>query len=215
MSPRAYSAILFDLDGTLINSAPGIHACLQHALKSLGLPPAQKEALDATIGLPLDEAMERVLDVPLALVSQASQAYRDHWYIGGVDAWSWYPQMEPLLEYLTQNSKKCVLATAKAQVGAENSLKRIGWADRFHAASGTQPGETGKAGVVKRALATLSAEDTAVMVGDRIPDALAAQANGIPFIKVGWGYGAGDDFSSISDMAEAHSPEALKDLLSP
>lgn len=197
-------AILFDLDGTLIDSAPRICAGLHASLTAVGVPVPPDAELRACIGLPLTHVWRR-LGVPEGRDADAVAGYQ-----------RWVATTDPplpqefagagaLLAALHAAGHHLVLASAKDTASARRHLVQHGWADLFLGASGVEPGDgPDKRALVGRALAMLpeGLRRDAVLVGDMPVDGDAAAANGIGFIAVGWGYGARADLLS-------HRPQAL------
>lgn len=197
-------AILFDLDGTLIDSAPRICAGLRASLIAVGVAVPAESELRACIGLPLPHVWRR-LGVPEG---------RDADAVAGYKAWvattdpplpQEFPGAGALLAALHAAGHRLVLASAKDTPSARRHLVQHGWAGLFLGASGVEPGDgPDKRALVARGLAMLPGDlrRGAVLVGDMPVDGDAAAANGIGFIAVGWGYGARADLLS-------HRPQAL------
>jgi len=197
-------AILFDLDGTLIDSAPRICAGLRASLAAVGVPIPPDSELRACIGLPLPHVWRR-LGVPEGRDADAVTGYQD-----------WVAATDPplpgefagagaMLVALHAAGHQLVLASAKDTASARRHLALHGWAHLFLGASGVEPGDgPDKRALVARALAMLpeALRRDAVLVGDMPVDGDAAAANGIGFIAVGWGYGAREDLL-------AHRPQAM------
>ncbi len=197
-------AILFDLDGTLIDSAPRICAGLHASLTAVGVPVPPDAELRACIGLPLTHVWRR-LGVPEGRDADAVAGYQ-----------RWVATTDPplpqefagagaLLAALHAAGHHLVLASAKDTASARRHLVQHGWAHLFLGASGVEPGDgPDKRALVARALAMLpeGLRRDAVLVGDMPVDGDAAAVNGIGFIAVGWGYGARADLL-------AHRPQAL------
>jgi phosphoglycolate phosphatase len=208
-------AVLFDLDGTLVDSRPGIVAGLGHALRLLGhdLPPEQP--LDWAIGPPLAEVMARLLALfGDTRVTEAVNHYRA-WYgaVGLFDA-RVYPGIAEMLERLTDSGKALFVATSKRVDFARTVLDHFELARFFRAAHG--PDLDGrhahKADLVRHLLDTegLSAADT-LLVGDREQDVAAARANGLRVVGAAWGYGGREEVARADHVCD--SPADLASLL--
>jgi phosphoglycolate phosphatase len=197
-------AILFDLDGTLIDSAPRICAGLHASLTAVGVPVPPDAELRACIGLPLTHVWRR-LGVPEGRDADAVAGYQRWVATTDPPLPKEFPGAGALLAGLHAAGHHLVLASAKDTASARRHLVQHGWAHLFLGASGVEPGDgPDKRALVARALAMLpeGLRRDAVLVGDMPVDGDAAAANGIGFIAVGWGYGARSDLL-------AHRPQAL------
>ncbi len=191
--------ILFDLDGTLVDSRPGIVAGLRQALGRLGHDLPADFPLDWAIGPPLAEVMKRLLG-PFGdeRVEEAVTFYRE-WYgaVGLFDA-RVYPGVPALLGQLASAGRPLFVATSKRVDFARTVLKHFGLAPNFRAAYG--PGLDGrhahKTELVRHLLDTerLAAADT-VLVGDREQDVATGWANGLRVVGVTWGYGGREELA--------------------
>jgi len=211
----AAHGILFDFDGTLIDSGAGILGCLRYMLEALDEAPREEDELRALIGVPLHECLCVGLGLSPDRIEEAVAYYRERWFAWGMAQGVLYPGIEALTAELHRRGHPLVLATAKQQIGAERSLQRAGLAERFHAACGTIDGERDKAAVVGRAVQSLppAARSRALMVGDRVHDAEAAAAHGVAFIAVSYGYGSRDELAAAAPAALVDSPAELREVL--
>jgi phosphoglycolate phosphatase len=185
--------VLFDLDGTLIDSRPGIVAGLRHAVRRLGHTLPADSPLDWAIGPPLAKVMARLL-APFGddRVEMASGLYRE-WYgsVGIFDA-HLYPGVPEMLDCLAGSGKALFVATSKRVDFAQTILAHFGLSRRFRTAhgSGLDGRHARKPELIRHLLDAegLAAAET-VMVGDRVQDVAAARANGLCVVGVTWGYG--------------------------
>lgn len=211
MAPRP-RAILLDLDGTLIDSEPGILASAHAALRGMGHEP---DGLDikALIGPPPDEVMRTVLArYGDDRVAEAIVAYREHYGSTGLLASAAYPGIAEALARLAAEGAKLYVATSKRTVFAARILDRLGLAAHFAAIHGSEPGGAldDKAALIADILERHAlAPDRCLMVGDRRQDILGAHANGASSVGVLWGYGEREEL----EAAGAHRIIARPDEL--
>ncbi|TXK18845.1 HAD hydrolase-like protein [Homoserinibacter sp. GY 40078] len=203
-----FTAILFDLDGTIVDSAPGILATLEHTYAELGKPVPERAELVHWIGPPiLDSFRDRAgLDPEESQV--ALGIYRERYRTQGVFDATPYPGVVDLLHEIREAGIPLSLATSKPESMARLILDDLGATDAFTEITGASEDEvrSSKADVVEEALRRLAADGAdltrVVLVGDRFHDVEGAREHGIGTIFVNWGYG---------DPAEADGAIAVVD----
>lgn len=208
--------ILFDLDGTLTASGPGIINCVRHGLAAVGHPGLDDEALRKFIGPPLAESMATIAGLPAAQIPAAIAAYRERFVRVGMFENDVYPGIPELLHQLTAAGRALAVATSKVEEYAERILSHFGLAQHFDVVVGAELDgrRTDKAAVVAEALSRLGRVDgQPVMVGDRAHDVLGARANGLPSIAVLWGYGSAHELQAAGADDLVATPGQLAELL--
>lgn len=178
---------LFDLDGTLVDSAPGIHASIRVAAAELGLPEPTAEQLTAMVGPPLQDGFADVLGVDD--VDRAVAAYRAHYAAGAMFEATVYPGVPELLAGLRAEGQLLAVATSKPVEFARRILDHVGLADAFDSVHGaSMDGRVRhKQQVVGLALAAHPDGEAPVLVGDRAQDVVGARVHGLPCVGAGWG----------------------------
>lgn len=214
---RTWSAILFDLDGTITDSAPAITNSLARTFALLGRPVPSAAELLAYVGPPLLAAFREYAGMTADEAHEALQVYRaDYQGEASLDT-AVYPGIAGLLERIHQSGIPLALATSKPEQSATEILEHFNLARYFTVIVGASEDETrsAKADIVAEALnrlATAGADLSApVMVGDRGYDAEGAAANGVPAILVEWGYGSPAEATAAT--AVVHSTDQLAKLL--
>jgi len=213
---RTWSPVLFDLDGTIVDSAADITASLAHMFAELGLDVPSDEVLLSYVGPPLLDSLRLTAGFDDAEAWEALNIYRDH-YGEHVLSSPVFPGIAGVLERLHAAGIPVALATSKPESMAREVLEHAGLTQYFTEITGASDDEelSTKADVVREALRRLQAKgvDTsnAVMVGDRGYDTLGAAANGVPTILVEWGYGSPAEAGDA--MAIVHSTDQLRNLL--
>ena len=186
---QPFQGYLLDFDGTLVDSAPAIVACLRHAAAAVSVPLSADDApLRQMIGQPLAEGM-RVWNLDDAGVERAVAAYREMWFAGACETCQLFPGARETLQLLKERGVRLILATAKNERGLDVAVRRVGLEDIIDVCCGARDGEGDKVGLVQRARDAAEVQRVA-MVGDRRFDAEAAQHWGIPFIAARYGYGS-------------------------
>ena len=189
--------IFFDLDGTLTDPAPGIVACMVHALDALGHASPSLNAMRRFIGPPLREAFGEMLgsDDP-ALQEEAVRLYRERFSTVGLFENAVYPGIPEALAELLQHGFALRVVTSKPTVYADRIIDHFELRSFFPVVYGSElSGErSNKAELLSHVLHSEGvAASRACMVGDRSHDVVGARAHGIPAVGVLWGYGAQDE----------------------
>lgn len=210
---RDHDAVLFDLDGVLLDSRAAFVQCVNAALEENGLAPREAGELYRYLGPPLHQAFAELTDdrsVALACV----ESYRRHYSEVGPVATVVFAGMRELLEELGGDTPLAV-ATAKAQAVAEPLLDALGLRAFFTVVLG--PGldseNERKEETIARALTHFARGAQPVMVGDRWYDIAAAHANAMPAIGVLWGIGSERELSEAGADALVETPAELADVL--
>jgi phosphoglycolate phosphatase len=191
-----WSCFLFDLDGTIIDSAPGITASLAWTFERHGRPVPSPAELLAYVGPPILDSFRDLAAMTVAEAHHALDVYRPHYLQTGVFNSSVYPGVPTLLKRIHQSGIPMSLATSKPELPATTALDFYGLARYFTVITGASEDEvrSRKADVVAEALRRLAALGAdisrPVMVGDREHDVHGAAEHGVPTIFVEWGYGA-------------------------
>ena len=211
--------VVFDLDGTLIDSAGAILASYRAAFAACGLTPVQ--SIEANIvGPPLGETLRQLAgSEDSAIIARLVDAFRQSYDTGGLLETRAYPGIGDMLRALRAAGMKLSIATNKRIHPTRLIVEHIGWGDIFDADSIyaldlITPPLPDKAAMLERLLADREIDTRrAVYVGDRIEDGEAAEANDLPFIIATWGYGIPCDEGMPARWRKATTPSGLKRML--
>lgn len=213
MTFKDRKAVIFDLDGTIIESAPGILASAKYALEKLGRE-MDEGALRAFIGPPLEKCFSEVCGLPLDEVDRAITLYREKYFAGEQYNCLIYPGVGELLARLWAAGRKVLLATSKGEGTAKEILAHFGLDRYFSTIAGRTPERESKAEIIQYALDSVEASaDEAVMVGDRRFDAEAAGEVNLSCIGVLYGYGSREELETSGAAAVTENAETLAELL--
>lgn len=210
-------SVLLDLDGTLVDSRPGIVASFDATLRELGHVPDPGFDLTFVIGPVLGDVMGVVLDhYGDTRVEAAIAAYRRHYGETGILDVTPYEGVAELLAGLGSAGASLYLATSKRTVFAARILDHLGFTPHFAGIYGSEPDgfRDHKPELIADILARHDlAPDGAVMVGDRRYDVAGAHANGLRAVGALWGYGGRQELVAAGADLLADSPAALLGLL--
>ncbi|MHA7269122.1 HAD hydrolase-like protein [Arthrobacter sp. HLT1-20] len=227
---KSATAVLFDLDGTLVDPAGGITQGIEYALGTMDLQSPGLDALNAMVGPKLADALVTFAGVPVETVPAVIAAYRDWYMREGMAMSVLYPGIVDLLTQLKDAGIPLAVATQKPEPLAKKLLALHGIDQLFAVIKGSHTDETlmpgapgyraGKSEIIAAALTELSELDhladagsTAVMVGDRHQDVMGAQANGLDCIGVSWGFAADGELAAAGVAAVVDSTRELADEL--
>lgn len=188
-----YKAVLFDLDGTLSESAPGIRYSLEETLKKMGQPVPDLSDYSVYVGPPLLNTLMNLCSMTKEEAENATEIYRGIYNTVGKYKNKLYDGIEELLTALKDSDAKIAVATSKYEPFAEDVIKIIGAYDYFDKICGSNldGSRKDKNDIVEYARKELglSENDKMVLVGDTFYDTKGALAAGIDFIGVNYGYG--------------------------
>ena len=190
--------LLFDLDGTLLNSGEGITRGVEAALHTFGIEVPDRAALRCYIGPPLLDSFQRFAHLDAAQAVEARRQYKAYYDVTGLYENEPYPGVAELLEQLQQEGKHLFVATSKPEALSRKILTHFGLAAFFEDICGaSEDGKRSeKADVIAHLLSTHPEIDRTrtVMVGDRLHDIEGAHRNGLPCIAVLYGFGDLEEF---------------------
>ena len=207
------SAVVFDVDGTLLDSADGIVAGFAHALRSVGVVPPDDATLRSDLGPPLDTQLT-ALGLGPELVAEAMLAYRSYYLREGRFLAAPYPGIREVLRDLG-GRLPLGTATAKRTDAALAILQAHDLVTAFSVVNGIDDTRTTKAQTIAATLDLLGRPDprSVVMVGDRHSDITGAQACGVRTVGVLWGYGSRAELTGAGADVLLDHPDQLVDLL--
>ncbi|WP_245905896.1 HAD-IA family hydrolase [Mycolicibacterium palauense] len=193
LATGAPQLVIFDLDGTLTDSAQGIVASFRHALAQIGAEIPDGDLAGRIVGPPMHQTLAGLGLGELADTAMA--AYRADYTSRGWAMNSPFDGIPQLLADLRSAGVRLAVATSKAEPTAQRILEHFGLAGFFETIAGAGPdgSRASKAEVLARALEHLQPlPERILMVGDRSHDVEGAAAHGIRTVVVGWGYGRAD-----------------------
>ena len=207
-----YKAILFDLDGTLTESGPGITRCVQYALEKIGHPEEDLEALRCFVGPPLKEQFMKYAGVDEETAEEAVIYYRERFEPVGMFENDLYPGVVEMLEALKAGKYKLAVASSKPEKYVRKILDHFGIGGYFTEIVGADENQKrmSKEEVVGEALRRLGLSDhpeQAVLVGDKEQDVYGARACGVDCVAVLYGYGTPEELDAADPLKIVKTPQ--------
>ena len=204
--------IIFDLDGTLLDTGKGIVKCVASTLGRMGFQVPEENICRSFVGPPLKKRFLELFDADEETANAVVTAFREEYGRGDLFLAERYPGMEECLTVL-HGRHPLAVATNKREDQATMLLERYGMASHFDSICGS----AAVAAMTKDQIVANAAErlgfrlSDCLMVGDSDNDAEAAARLGVPFVGVTYGYGfkCAADLAPFPHLACAHSPSEI------
>lgn len=212
-----YRCILFDLDGTLTDSGPGIVNCARYAITALGDPAPEDRFLLQFVGPPLQNSFMELCGYSREKTAEAIRIFRERYEPVGQFENSPAQGMKELLAKLKTAGYTTALASSKREDLCRSVCGRFGFTPYLDVIAGSPPaGDWSKADVIREALRRLEIDDpaSALMVGDRKYDVLGAKECGMACVGVRFfGYAPPGELEEAGAAAVVDSAAALEKYL--
>lgn len=200
-----YNTILFDLDGTLTDSALGITNSVMYALDKMKIPVGDRSEYYKFVGPPLVQSFQKYYNFTEDETRLGVSYFREYFTEKGIFENRVYEGVEDVLRKLYEQKIQLCVATSKPEQFARQILERFHLAPFFSFVGGSTMEETrtDKAEVIQYVLDAVKIKEpgSVLMVGDREHDVIGAKKNGLASLGVLYGYGdreelerAGADF---------------------
>ena len=192
-----YDYLLFDLDGTVIDSGLGVTNSVMYALKKWGIEVEDRKKLYVFLGPPLVDSFSEHFGFSHEDSLKCVEYYREYYNEKGIFENIVYDGIVEVLVKAREMGKKTILATSKPEEYAKQILNHLGISKNFDFIAGATMDESRneKAGVIRYALESLKINDMSkiVMIGDRKYDVIGAKEHGIETIGVLFGFGSEEE----------------------
>lgn len=192
MPPCRVQALLFDLDGTLIDSSQDIADSLNYVLKGMGLPARSKAEVERFVGDGVRTLLVRSIGSDdEALIGKAAETFKNHYLVHCIDETVLYPGVETVLD-LFKAKKKAVISNKPCDMVVK-TLEHFGIARHFNVVMGAESAKARKPDPepVLKALEKLGVPPgEAIMIGDGTTDIRAGKAAGAFTCAATYGYRA-------------------------
>lgn len=226
---KSYPVFLFDLDGTLSESAPGIIKAVQYGLSFAGIHETDPAKLESFIGPPLNVQMKKLYHMSDADIVTAVNRFRELYETKGILDCRPYPGLDSLLRQASEEGHTLAVASSKPEPFVKKIIRHFGFDSYFSVICGSDIGDElkkratrdQKARIIRKALSLLEKEGFSssflqsgtVMIGDTFYDIEGAKENRLPSIGVTYGYGSRKELEEAGADAIASSTKELAFLL--
>lgn len=224
---QKFRYVLFDLDGTLSESAPGITHAVQYALKQMGIDEPDLKKLEVFIGPPLNVSFMKYCHFNEEETKKAVGLFREQYDTKGIFDCRPYPGLEHLLQALKENGVHCAVCSSKPEPSVCEIIRHFGFSWAFDVILGSRPEQelnnemnsSSKKELVDAVLTRLKVPQDqrnrtfCAMVGDKSYDITGAKGNSIEAIGVTYGYGSREELEEAGADDIVHSVEELEALL--
>jgi phosphoglycolate phosphatase len=188
----AYTSVIFDMDGTLLDTLEDLCISINHALALHGLPERERANTRRNLGNGMDYLVEHSVpqDTPPELVTQVGEDFRAHYALHASDHTRPYPGVLELLDTLEARGVRTAVVSNKGDFAVQELVRDL-FAGRFGCAMGEHDGLARKPApdMVYAAMRELGvSREGCVYVGDSEVDLATARNSQLPCISVSWGF---------------------------
>lgn len=214
---KKWRGILFDLDGTLMNTSEGILASIRYTTESMGYDPLSDDVMRTFIGPPVRSALKRTYQLSDAEADQANEVFRNRYKDHDLLLASPYEGIMELLKQLKEEGYLVGVATLKREDYAIRLLDHYHISDYCDTICGGDFAcKFGKDDVLRLCLNRLNlTSDEVVLIGDTASDGNGARDMNIDFLAVTFGFGpkTAEAWESFSPVFVADSAAAIGEFL--
>lgn len=210
--------LLFDLDGTLVDSRDTISASLSYALDQVGLPSGVDGRIDTVIGTSLLDIFCNEYEMDQAQAEIAIDHYREHYDELRQAGTHIYPDIECVLQHLRKAGFRLYIATVKPTAIAEKVLEDMQLREHFDGVAGSSMGHErrDKSSIIAHALNKYELDPIrSMMIGDRGQDIAGAQDNGLRSMAVSYGFGSMEELQAAGPDHIAGRATDIATILAP
>lgn len=215
---KKYELVLFDVDGTLLDTSEGIMSSVCYVIKKYNLPTSGELVFKNFIGPPMQESLKSLFDMDEDRAMEIAQDYRVRYSNEDLLKAAPYDGIYDVIDYLKKNKIKFSIATYKRQDYAEKIIKEFGFADGAVSVLGADfEGKLKKKDIIEKCVKEAGISDLkrVLMIGDTVYDAAGAEAAGVDFLGVFYGFGFKDkkDLEHVKNVGGVNTPHEIIDFL--
>ena len=210
--------LLFDLDGTLINTKPGIVNCVQYALDYYGIHEDNPDNLEKFIGPPLHRSFQMFYGFDEKKSMEAAAKYRERYKDEGIFECTPYNGIKEMLQDLKSKGRILGVATSKPEVFAMRILDKFNLSQYFTQVTGSllDNSRSAKVDVIEEELLRLGVSDNRdniLMIGDREHDIIGARETHLASVGVYYGFATAGELEAAGASYVVNTVQELHKLL--
>ena len=209
--PRRFALLVFDWDGTLMDSAAAIVASIQESCRDLGLPVPARERASHVIGLGLKDALSyAVPDLPVSDYGKLVERYRHHFLARDPDI-ELFPGVREMLSELKQQGHLLAVATGKSRAGLQRVLEATRLKPYFDASRcADETRSKPHPAMLEELMSELDiAPEAMLMIGDTAHDLQMAVSAGVAGLAVSYGAHPRENLMTFNPLACIDTPQEL------
>ncbi len=209
--PGRFELLVFDWDGTLMDSAPAIVASIQESCRDLGLPVPERERAAHVIGLGLKDALAyAVPELPPSDYGKLAERYRYH-YLSRDPGLALFPGMREMLARLKQQGRRLAVATGKTRAGLDRVLEALQLKQVFDASRCADETQCKPHPAMLHELMQelLVPPEATLMIGDTAHDLQMAVNAGVQALAVSYGAHPREGLIVFNPLGCVDSPQEL------
>ena len=192
-----FKYILFDLDGTLLNTYRGVSNAVKYTMEFYGKPIPEESEMRKYLGPPLRYSFSQFAGFPEEKITEAIAKFREYYFDKGIYEYEFFEDLKPTFKKLREMGCTLAVATSKLEQGAYIMLEHAGIKDDFDfiGASTKDERRSTKTQVVEYVMESLSVTDKSevILIGDRDNDIIGAHENGIKCCGFLGGFGGKEE----------------------
>ena len=229
MLSKNYKYFLFDLDGTISESAPGIIKAVKYGLNAAGIHEEDPRVLKTFIGPPLNVQMKKLYHMSEKDIITAVTKFRELYETTGILDCLMYPGLDRLLKEGVEKGHIMAVASSKPEPFVRQIIEHFGLSPYFTVICGSDIGDelnkravaSQKSRIIRKAMSQLEEKgydhedlwNNTVMIGDTFYDIDGAKDNHLPSVGVTYGYGSREELEKAGADAIVSSVSELKERL--
>ena len=209
-------SVIFDFDGTLVDSSPGIFHTALYTVRELGITEEFSDAdLRRFVGPPLRDCFHAAFNLDPSLVDRAVEIYREEYQRTGRHMMKLYPGMKDALSELSSMGMKLAVATFKGEDLVNECVEELGISEYFSSVHGSDRNESRTKGrIIEMTMEDMHApQSSVIMIGDTVNDLKGAENAHVAFLPVTYGFGfTENDGLDPSASSPVEIPDIIKKL---
>lgn len=210
---KEYDIYIFDFDGTLSDSIPGIKNSVKYALSFLGIDETDEKKLDFFIGPPLFESFTKLYNVSDETANMLIEKYRERYSKKACEESTLYPGIKEMLSELKARKKKLAIASSKPLLFVEEIANGLGIFEFFDYIAGEtfEHTHSSKKELINEAFTSLGGTDKskALMTGDRFYDIEGAVLAGVDSAGAVYGFGNEEELKTAGATYILYKPSDI------